>query len=66
MIKKEFLDKMYFRLYQRKNIRMSATNEADKDAMKEAELAIEMSIQDYIDVHQNHIEGKRNDLFFRV
>lgn len=58
MIKKEFLDKMYFRLYQRKIIRMSATNEADKDAMREAELAIEMSIKDYIDVHQNCIEGK--------
>lgn len=59
VIKKEFLDKMYFRLYQRKNIRMSTEIDTVKETMKEAELAIEVSIKDYIDTHQCLITGDR-------
>lgn len=52
MISKKYLDKMYHRLYERKMIRASAKDKAKKKEMDEAILAIQMSIADYIETHQ--------------
>ena len=51
MISKEYLDRMYARLNERKIIRIHSKSKDQKEAMDEAILAINCSIADYLETH---------------